>query len=243
MKVLGDFDVPVAPVVVVVFVVRGLFGLLVAAGFEALTAVDVVDVGTEAGELFAAGVAAAEGTSLAVADVAGVEAVGDEDAARANHRMAPKSNAPPIDTSKIALRPEALGGEVAAGVVANPPRDSVFVGPVEISILGRTEFGADMPSVAALGIVRIDDGAGSERDAEMTSFGDLCRLSARTNSATPFVDAIGVLVARAARSIASANAAVVGKRSAGSRAIACITTSEISRGIAGIASCGEGCTA
>ncbi|HMY17040.1 MAG TPA: hypothetical protein PKA58_12020, partial [Polyangium sp.] len=95
MKVLGDFDVPVAPVVVVVFVVRGLFGLLVAAGFEALTAVDVVDVGTEAGELFAAG--AAEGTSLAVADVAGVEAVGDEDAARANHRIAPKSNAPPMD--------------------------------------------------------------------------------------------------------------------------------------------------
>lgn len=44
MKVLGDLDVPVAAVVVVVFVVRGLFGVLVDAGREALAVVDAADV-------------------------------------------------------------------------------------------------------------------------------------------------------------------------------------------------------
>lgn len=172
MNVLGVLDAPVFTIVV-----RGdvaVVAVVVAADADADgAAVVAVDAdATGGGAIVAActgGFSAGARTSDEAVTTAGPGLSFDDMPPRANHRPTVSKAMPTVPTRTL-LRDE---GELAEGVEANPPRDSLPA-PVVTPVLGGAAVTPEdvSPVVAALGSVRIDAGTAS-RDPDAISVGDL----------------------------------------------------------------------
>ena len=202
MNVLGDLETPVLTVGV-----RAVDVVL--ADADAAARADVEATGAALMDAGAVGLSVDAGVSLDAGTtfVSGLSS--DDVAPRANHKPTPTRTAAPAPR-RILLRGDAAGGGELVGVAANPPRDSLPAPVVLLSLTGAAVTPDVVLAASALGSVRIDAGTMSEREAEDSSAGDLWMLSSRTNDPTVFGEAVMIPLACAARSTASANAAIVG---------------------------------